>query len=129
MKTLATILYSYFITRGLIDVKTTKSTIKEIRFVCPSNKLKVNKSNTDKVLDNEKTKTCAKVYKMTKKLGEKYCKVLISPADAFKLENIKKRMICVIHFCKDSNIYFHQFQKNILINWPLSGSTTKKVIK
>jgi len=91
MKTLATILYSYFVIRGITDAVRTKSTIKEVRFVSPSNKLKVNKSTTEKVLNNEKEKECAKVYKMTKKLGEKYCKALICPADADKLSKIKKK--------------------------------------
>ena len=91
MKTLATILYSYFVIRGITDATKTKSTIKEVRFVSPSNKLKVNKSTTEKVLKNEKEKECAKVYKMTKKLGEKYCKSLICPADAEKLSKIKKK--------------------------------------
>jgi hypothetical protein len=91
MKTLATILYSYFVIRGIVDAVKTKSTIQEVRFVSPSNKLKVNKSNTNKVLKDEKEKECAKIYKMTKKLGEKYCKVLINQTDASRLEKVKKK--------------------------------------
>lgn len=69
MKTIASALYTYFLIRGKID----KNIINKVQFISPSNKLKVDNDNTIKVLknaDNEK-------YKLTKKLGIKYCKQLV----------------------------------------------------
>ena len=89
MKTLASILYSYFIMRGIIDKDKIKSLIEEVKFVSPSNKLKVNEVNTNKILKEEKEKS--KVYKLTKKLGVKYCKALIDKEDIINLEKYKKK--------------------------------------
>lgn len=95
MKTMASILYSYFIIRGIIDKDKTKSTIEDVRFVSPSNKLKVNEKNTNRVLNDEKDKKkaneMAQVYKLTKSLGVKYCKALIDENDNKILEKIKKK--------------------------------------
>lgn len=89
MKTIASILYSYFVMRGIIDKKVTKSNIDEIRFVSPSNKLKVNETNTTKILDKGDTKE--NVYKLTKKLGVKYCRALISKEDDEIINKVKKK--------------------------------------
>ena len=88
MKTLSSILYSYFIVRGITDKVRTKSNIEQVRFVSPSNKLKVNASNTNKVLKKDSQ---ANTYKMTKKLGIKYCKALISDKDQITLDKFKKK--------------------------------------
>jgi hypothetical protein len=94
MKRVASMLHSYFILRGIKD-KQNNSNIKVVDFVSPSNKLKVNKSNTTTIL--KKTEN-TKIYKMTKQLGIKYCEALLDekwgnffaefkkkddPADAF----------------------------------------------
>ena len=91
MKTLASILYSYFIVRGIIDKNITCSKITEVKFVSPSNKLKVNSTNTNSILKSEKEKINANVYKMTKSLGIKYCKALISDDDNKILDGVKKK--------------------------------------
>lgn len=94
MKTISSFLYMYFVKTGIVDKKN-NSTISAINFISPSNKLKVNEDNTNDVLKKtDKTK----VYKMTKKLGVKYCDALLDeewkkifsefkkkddPADAF----------------------------------------------
>lgn len=83
MKTIASMLYSYFVLRGKID----DDIIKEVKFICPSNKLKVNKSVTNKVLNENKDK----IYKMTKKLGIKYCQALICKKDNEILSKFKKK--------------------------------------
>lgn len=75
MKTIASALYTYFLMRGIVDKEKTKSTIKEIHFISPSNKLKVDENNTINILSNI-TKSDKK-YKMTKTLGIQYCKQLI----------------------------------------------------
>ena len=89
MKTIATLLYSYFIMRGICDKSISKSLINEVRFVCPSNKLKVDKETTNTTL--EKNKLNNKKYKMTKKLGVKYCQSLICKKDLAILETYKKK--------------------------------------
>lgn len=89
MKTIASLLFGYFVMRGFVDKNMTKSTIKELKFVSPSNKLKVNKTTTDNVL--AKGKETDKVYKMTKKLGVKYCQSLITKKDLDFLTGYKKK--------------------------------------
>lgn len=69
MKTMSSLLFAYFIIRGIIDTETENKNKKigNVRFISPSNKLKVkNADNT------------GKDYKKTKDLGKTYCKELIS---------------------------------------------------
>jgi hypothetical protein len=90
MKTIASILFSYFVIRGIVEKSKTNSLINEVKFISPSNKLKVNKNESDGLLKkahNDKTN----VYKMTKKLGIKYCTSLISVEDQLTLKNYKKK--------------------------------------
>jgi hypothetical protein len=70
MKAIGSTVYSYFLIRGIVDGETVKS----VKYINPSNKLKVNESNTKLIL--EKT-TADKKYKMTKQLGIQYCTKLI----------------------------------------------------
>ena len=85
-KSISCLLYSYFVIRGIIDVKN----IKEIKFISPSNKLKVDIKNTNKVITKDiKDKTI--IYKLTKKLGIKYCKSLINDSDLEILNQYKKK--------------------------------------
>lgn len=95
MKTLSAILYSYFVLRGISDKEKTGSKITEVRFVSPSNKLKVNSNVTDSLLNKEKSKMTSdvgkNVYKLTKTLGIKYCKALISESDNKIIDQVKKK--------------------------------------
>ena len=74
MKAISSTIYDYFLIRGMFDKERTKSVIESVKYICPSNKLKVNEDNTiqtlSKTSDNKK-------YKMTKQLGVQYCKQLI----------------------------------------------------
>ena len=74
MKAISSTIYDYYLIRGIIDKERTNSTIQAVKYICPSNKLKVNEDNTletlSKTSDNKK-------YKMTKQLGIQYCKQLI----------------------------------------------------
>jgi hypothetical protein len=88
MKTIATVLYSYYVMRGIIDKEKTNSTITNIKFVSALNKLKVNSSNTEDVL---KSKDEKKAYGLRKELGEKYCKALINKKDDKILCKEKKK--------------------------------------
>ena len=89
MKTISALLLGYFVLRGITEKPNNNSLINTIRFVSPSNKLKVDISNTNKVLQKGKIEN--KVYKMTKKLGIKYCKSLISEDDINILDKYKKK--------------------------------------
>ena len=50
---------------------------KEVHFISPQNKLKINKETTDKTLDKNKEMKKREEYILTKDLGKKYCRCLI----------------------------------------------------
>ncbi len=77
MKTISALLYSYFSIRGIIDKSTNSSTVKEVHFISPQNKLKINKETTDKTLDKNKDLKKREEYILTKDLGKKYCRCLV----------------------------------------------------
>ena len=89
MKTISALLMGYFVMRGITEKDKTNSLIEEIRFVSPSNKLKINNKTTNQVLKKGKEENT--VYKMTKKLGVKYCQSLINSRDSQTLQNYKKK--------------------------------------
>ena len=76
MKSISMSLYSFFLIRGIIDKHITNSKITKVKFMAPSNKIKVinDDENNSLILlkDNE-----TKLYKLTKELGIKYCKMMI----------------------------------------------------
>lgn len=74
MKTVASFVFSYFI------LKKAGSSIKGVYFISPSNKLKV--------LEDKKVE---RSYKMTKKLGIKYCSALIEEEDKTFLAKFRKK--------------------------------------
>jgi hypothetical protein len=90
MKTIASMVYSYFVMRGIIDKDKTNSKIKEIKFISPSKKLTVNKTMTKDTL-KDTDKATKKTYDLTKELGIEYCKALISEKDKLHLETYKKQ--------------------------------------
>jgi len=93
MKTIATLLYSYFVFRGIIDKNVTKSKITNIKFISPSNKLKVMKGVTDDKLGKAKDKR--EEYEITKGLGLIYCQALINQSDSKYLDvHTKKDDLC-----------------------------------
>lgn len=93
MKTIATLLYSYFVFRGIIDKNKTNSILNNIKFISPSNKLKVMKNVTDEKLGTAKDKR--EEYEITKGLGLIYCQALINENEKKFLENhVKKDDLC-----------------------------------
>lgn len=82
MKAISSTIYDYFLIRGIIDKSKNNSHVKMVKYISPSNKLKVDEDNTIKTLsktaDNKK-------YKLTKQLGIQYCKQLIKHDE----ENLK----------------------------------------
>lgn len=95
MKTISSLLYSWFIIRGLLDNKTTNSTIEKVSFISPSNKLKTGlydddndiveseheNKDIDEFLDNINFEDPEKQerirYKQTKEQGIIYCYEII----------------------------------------------------
>jgi len=77
MKSISNTLFDYFMIRGYID-KYNGLNIDLVRFICPSNKLKVNNKNTIEIFKAEKSNGDKKKYKLTKALGIQYTKQLLS---------------------------------------------------
>lgn len=86
MKSIASSLYAYFVMRGIIDKKENK--IELVKYVSPSNKLKIEKSTTEKSLNEGKTKR--DVYDITKGLGRIYCRNLISTDECKLLDKLNE---------------------------------------
>jgi hypothetical protein len=100
MKTIASILFGYFHLRGIIDKEKIKSNIEFIKFISPSNKLKIDKEKTNKVInkddiiknnENVTVKEKRVIYDLTKNLGKEYCKALIDENDRKILDSYKKK--------------------------------------
>ena len=74
MKSVAETIYNYFVCRGIIDESVTGSTIKDIKYVSPSNKLKVCK---DEMAAVGKIKNASMRYKKTKQMSVDYVAGLV----------------------------------------------------
>jgi len=85
MKTISSVIYTYFIINGIIQNKTNK--VENIKFVAPSNKLKINKEKSSEIIKIAKNKK--EEYDYTKELSIRYCKELISD-DKTNLELLNK---------------------------------------
>ena len=80
MKSIASTIYDYYLIRGIIDKEITKSNITQVKFMSPSNKLKIaNEGDIKQLISCKKadlstsTTDTTKTYKLTKSLGIKYC--------------------------------------------------------
>lgn len=89
MKTISSVLFSYFVMRGVVD-KDDQNKINNVRFISPSNKLKVNEDNTLEVLSKTKK---GDTYKLTKQLAIQYTKMLLKNSQDWLdyLEKYKKK--------------------------------------
>jgi len=72
MKSISNALYDYFLIRGLVDKDVTKSNISKVKFMSPSNKLKLATEDDTQKLIVAKNTDDAKGYKLTKQLSVKY---------------------------------------------------------
>ena len=93
MKSIATTIYDYYLIRGIIDKDRTKSSITQVKFMSPSNKLKIANEGDTKELVKAKKTTETAGYKMTKSLGLKYCLELIQhlPESVAHFKSHKKK--------------------------------------
>jgi len=72
MKTISCFLYSYFIARGIAD-KTDDNPIKKVRFISPSNKLKMDEKTKHNILN--KIDSSSKIYRLIIKVIAKFLKI------------------------------------------------------
>lgn len=72
MKAISDTLYTWFMIRGIVDGVKNNSTIKEVKFISPSNKLK--EFDTKIIIEADETKK----YKITKKLSVDNTKIILT---------------------------------------------------
>jgi hypothetical protein len=91
MKSIATTIYDFYLIRGIVDKSITNSKILQVKFMSPSNKLKLaNEGDTKQLIKVKKTDETAS-YKLTKSLGIKYCLDLTSHLDQTHFNSHKKK--------------------------------------
>ena len=84
MKAISSTIYDYYLIRGLFDKNTTNSKIEKVKYMSPSNKLKLAEEGDTQKLVKLKG-DMAKTYKLTKSLGIKYCSKMIEPYNNWKV--------------------------------------------
>ena len=77
MKSISALLYDYYIIRGVIDKERTNSNIKRVKFMSPSNKIKLASDGETQQIVKLKSSDESKAYKLTKSLAVKYTKDLL----------------------------------------------------
>lgn len=78
MKSISALLYDYYIIRGILDKEITKSAIKRVKFMSPSNKIKLASDGETQQIVKLKASNEAKAYKLTKSLAVKYSLELLA---------------------------------------------------
>jgi hypothetical protein len=135
MKSIANTIYDYYLIRGIIDKNITKSNITQVKFMAPSNKLKLATDGDTKELVKAKATDDSKGYKMTKSLGIKYCLDLISHLETWKthFNSHKKKDDLADSFLQ--GLYFYTNNVTIsqvkpeMIEKPIKITKKKKVAK
>ncbi|XWV25160.1 mg437 protein [Tupanvirus deep ocean] len=129
MKSIANTLFDYFLIRGYVD-KIHQMDIKLVRFMCPSNKLKVNNDNTIEVFKANKDNK--KKYKLTKALGIQYTRQLLN-SDEEQLDYLdlykKKDDICDAYLQGRYYLEFIRNKNNIKPTKKVTGQKTKNASK
>ena len=77
MKSISALLYDYYTIRGVIDKERTNSNIKRVKFMSPSNKIKLASDGETQQIVKLKSSDESKAYKLTKSLAVKYTKDLL----------------------------------------------------
>lgn len=72
MKSISGIIYDYYMIRGMVDKEITKSNISKVKFMSPSNKIKLATDGETQAIVKLKNTDESKAYKMTKSLAVKY---------------------------------------------------------
>ena len=91
MKAISSTIYDYFLIRGIVDKDINNSNITKVKYMCPSNKLKLVETK-DKIELIKLKRNESKTYKMTKSLAVSYTKRLIKGTEWEEyLEKYKKK--------------------------------------
>jgi len=78
MKSISGIIYDYFMIRGIVDKSTTKSNITKVKFMSPSNKIKLaSEGETQQIVKLKADSESSKAYKLTKSLAVKYTQEMV----------------------------------------------------
>jgi hypothetical protein len=114
MKSIATTLYDYYLIRGVIDKPITKSNISQVKFMSPSNKLKLADEGDTKQLIKAKGTDDTKAYKLTKSLGIKYCLDLTTHLDSWQkhFNSHKKKDDLADAFLQGAYFYTNNIKEN-----------------
>jgi hypothetical protein len=117
MKSIASTLYDYYLIRGIFDKNITKSNINSVKFMCPSNKLKLADDKDSKELVKLKNTNESKSYKLTKSLAIKYCSELISHLEDWKLffNSNKKKDDLADSFLQGVYFYSYKIKSNKML--------------
>jgi len=110
MKSISNTIYTYFLIRGIIDKKD-DSSIKAVKFMSPSNKLKIVTDGESKQLVALKGTDESKAYKLTKSLGVKYSRELLAhlPDWINKFNTYKKKDDLADAFLQGAYYYTKNF--------------------
>lgn len=113
MKSIASTIYDYYLIRGIIDKERTNSNIIQVKFMSPSNKLKVATEGDTKLLIKVKAEgDDTKKYKLTKALGIKYCLELIThlPTWTNHFKSFTKKDDLADSFLQGAYFYTHSIK-------------------
>lgn len=93
MKSISALLYDFYLIRGILDKEITKSNIKKVKFMSPSNKIKLASDGETQQITKLKSTDESKAYKLTKSLAVKYCLDLLNhlPKWIEKFNSYKKK--------------------------------------
>lgn len=110
MKSISNTIYTYFLIRGIIDKKH-NSSITAVKFMSPSNKLKIVTDGESKQLVALKGTDESKAYKLTKALGVKYTRELLAhlPDWINKFNTFKKKDDLADAFLQGAYYYTKNF--------------------
>ena len=110
MKAVSSTIYDYYLIRGIIDKEINKSNIQFVKYMSPSNKIKLADNNS--LIKIKKEKDSSKQYKLTKHLAILYCSKMIThmPEWASHFEKQKKKDDLADCFLQ--GVYY--YTKNIL---------------
>lgn len=110
MKSISNTIYTYFLIRGIIDKKH-DSSITAVKFMSPSNKLKIVTDGESKQLVALKGTDESKAYKLTKALGVKYSRELLAhlPDWINKFNTYKKKDDLADAFLQGAYYYTKNF--------------------
>ena len=91
MKAVSSTIYDYFLIRGVIDHEINQSNIKFVKYMSPSNKIKLADDNS--LVKIKKETNSSKVYKLTKSLAVKYANQMTQHLEEWNLffNNQKKK--------------------------------------